>query len=66
MLALEGEAFQPLVWDRARGASSPVKLPQGKIVADNSELRWSPDGRRLFLNLRPEAWRAEAARRFRE
>jgi dipeptidyl aminopeptidase/acylaminoacyl peptidase len=43
-----------------------VKLPHGKTVADNSELRWSTDGDRLYLNLRPEAWRADAARRFRQ
>jgi dipeptidyl aminopeptidase/acylaminoacyl peptidase len=66
MLALEGDLFRPVIWDRASGAVAPVKLPPGKIAADNADLRWSPDGTHLLLTLRHEEWRAEAARRFRQ
>ena len=66
MLAVAGDAFQPMIWDRQSGAVTPVKLPAGKAAAENGELRWSPDGERLFLAVRPEAWRQAAAQRFQQ
>ena len=66
MLAVAGDAFQPMIWDRQSGAVTPVKLPAGKAAAENGELRWSPDGERLYLAVRPDAWRQAAARRFQQ
>jgi dipeptidyl aminopeptidase/acylaminoacyl peptidase len=66
MLALEGDRFQPVIWDRASGTVSPLKLLPGKIAADNADLHWSPDGARLLLTLRRQEWAAEASRRFRQ
>jgi len=66
MLALEGDTFRPVLWDRASAAVSAVKLPAGKSAADNSELRWTRDGSHLLLTLQREGWRAEAARRFQQ
>jgi dipeptidyl aminopeptidase/acylaminoacyl peptidase len=66
MLALAGDGFQPLIWERATGRVIAVATPPGKAAAENAELRWTPDGERLLVNLRPVAWRAAAAERFRQ
>lgn len=66
MLALSGEGYVPMVWDRASGRAVEITPPPGKIAADNAELRWSPDGERLLLNLRPAEWRKLAADRFKQ
>jgi|tagenome__1003787_1003787.scaffolds.fasta_scaffold20989455_7 dipeptidyl aminopeptidase/acylaminoacyl peptidase len=50
-------AFQPVIWDRESGRLTAVAAPQGKYVAENSELRWSADGKRLLYSLHALAWR---------
>ena len=64
LLALEGEGFAPIIWERANGKRTPVKLPAGMMVAGNSELHWTPAGDQLLLTLRPAAWRKQARDRF--
>src|SRR5215471_2251878 len=66
MLALVGDGFQPLIWERATGKTIAVAPPPGKVAADNSDLRWTPDGERLLVGLRPQEWRSAAAERFRQ
>src|SRR5437899_11699686 len=66
MLAMSGGMYVPAIWDRASGQPTVVALPAGKIAAENAELRWSADGARLLINLRPAEWRAKAAERFRQ
>jgi dipeptidyl aminopeptidase/acylaminoacyl peptidase len=66
MLAMSGDGYAPVIWDRATGQPTAVPLPSGKIAAENAELRWSADGARLLINLRPAEWRATAAERFRQ
>ena len=66
MLALAGNGFQALIWERATGKIVAVAPPAGKVAAENGELRWMPDGERLLVNLRPVEWRAQAAERFRQ
>ena len=66
MLAMSGDMYVPVIWDRASGQPTAVPLPAGKIAAENAELRWSADGARLLINLRPAEWRAKAAERFRQ
>ena len=57
-LQLNGDAFEPVIWDRATSKTATVKAPAGKYIAENSDLRWSSDGARLIYSLRTAAWRA--------
>lgn len=66
MLAMSGAAFVPVIWDRVSDKSADVPLPPGKIAAETTELRWTPDGEKLLINLRPAEWRTKAAERFRQ
>lgn len=64
MLILKGDAFEPIIWERATGKVVNVNVPGGKQAADNAELEWSADGLRLLLTLHSETWRKKAAERF--
>lgn len=66
MLVIENEALQVLVWDRATGATMSPKMPSGSYVAENSELRWSEDGKSLAFAARAESWKPRAKARFAE
>lgn len=61
MLVVRGEAFEPVVWNRASGRLMRVPVPPGTYVAENSDVRWSTDGRALAFAVRKNAWR-EAVR----
>jgi dipeptidyl aminopeptidase/acylaminoacyl peptidase len=50
-------AFQPTIWDRESGRVTTIAAPAGKYAAENSEFRWSADGKRLFYSLHTLAWR---------
>lgn len=64
MLVYQGEAFQPVIWERRSGRLTAARTPAGRYVAENSELRWTEDGTRLVLSLRTDQWRREAAAHF--
>jgi len=66
MLVVENDAVQVMVWDRASGATTAAKLSAGQYVAENSELRWSEDGKTLAFAARAESWKAKANSRFAE
>ncbi len=59
-LQLTGENFEPVIWDRASAKLTTVKVPAGKYVAENSDLRWTSDGTRLVYSLRALEWRKTA------
>ncbi|MGH7677185.1 MAG: S9 family peptidase, partial [Gemmatimonadaceae bacterium] len=63
-LELQGESFVPVIWDRTSSRSVVVRVPPGKYVAENSDLRWTNDGTRLLFTLRTEAWRRKARETF--
>ncbi len=65
LLALKGDWFEPVIWERATGKLINVNLSKSKIIADNAELEWTVDGSQLLLALRNEDWRKKAAERFR-
>src|SRR6185503_2306904 len=50
-------AYEPVIWERESGRLTTVRVPAGKYVAENSELRWCEDGRKIFFNLHTVAWR---------
>lgn len=56
MLLLQGERFVPHTWARATRKLTRLAVPAGSYAAENSELSWSGDGKRLFLALRDEKW----------
>jgi dipeptidyl aminopeptidase/acylaminoacyl peptidase len=66
MLVVENDAVQVLLWVRASGVTAAAKLPAGQYVAENSELRWSEDGKSLAFAARTEEWKANAKARFTE
>ena len=59
-----GSTFEPVLWDRASGKFTVVKVPAGKYVAETSDIRWLPSGSGLVFSLRTEEWRKAAAAQF--
>src|SRR5688572_1393445 len=55
-----GSTFEPVLWDRASGKFTVVKVPAGKYVAETSDIRWLPNGSGLVFSLRTEEWRKAA------
>src|SRR5687768_9163055 len=66
MFVVANGAQQLQVWDRATGRITSPVLPQGFYIAENSELRWSGDGKSLAFALRSNAWKERAKKRFDE
>jgi dipeptidyl aminopeptidase/acylaminoacyl peptidase/Flp pilus assembly protein TadD len=64
VLSLRGDRFEPVGWDRATGRARSLAVPAGQYVAENSELRWSNDGKRLILALRTDAWKRRVSAEF--
>ena len=64
MLALRGEFFEPVIWERNGGKVTTVKIPAGQYVAETSDLRWKPDGSGLVFSLRTLEWRKHAQEQF--
>ncbi len=64
LLVRQGESWQPVLWERAGGRLTPVAVPNGKYVAENSDLRWTDDGRSLVFSLHTTAWRDSARAHF--
>ena len=64
MLVLENDAFTVTIWNRVSGAFTTAKIPAGRYVAENSELRWTDDGKQLAFAVHTDAWRAKAKARF--
>jgi dipeptidyl aminopeptidase/acylaminoacyl peptidase len=64
MFVVANDALQLQVWDRATGKVASPVLPKGQYIAENSELRWTDDGKSLAFALRPSAWKERAKTRF--
>ena len=64
MLVRRGDAWQPMVWERARGRFTTIPVPAGRYVAENSDVRWSGDGRSVLFAVHTLAWRDSARARF--
>ncbi len=57
MLVFNGDVYEPVLWTRATGKSVTLKMPAGRYVAENSDARWSPDGKQLVLSVHTLEWR---------
>ncbi len=66
VLVAEGDQVVPVLFDRDAAKVTPVRLPAGRFVAENSELRWDRAGTRILVALRSQGWRNRTADRFRE
>lgn len=64
MLLYNGDIFEPAIWDRATNRFTVSHLPAGKYVAENSDLRWTPDGKQLVLAVHTAEWRKRARETF--
>jgi dipeptidyl aminopeptidase/acylaminoacyl peptidase len=64
LLLRDGDAFRPVIWERASGRIRNVPLPRGTVAADNVTPEWSDDGARLILAIRTEQWLRTAKQRF--
>jgi dipeptidyl aminopeptidase/acylaminoacyl peptidase len=60
MLVFNGDILEPVIWDRASGKTTAVKMPAGKYVAENSDVRWSADGRQIVVAMHTVEWRRKA------
>ena len=66
MFVIASETQQLQVWDRATGKVTSPVLPAGQYIAENSELRWTADGKSLAFAMRNNAWKERAKKRFNE
>jgi dipeptidyl aminopeptidase/acylaminoacyl peptidase len=66
MFIVANESQQLQVWDRASGKVTTAVIPAGQYIAENSELRWTGDGKSLAFALRTNAWKERAKKRFDE
>ena len=66
MFVVANDAQQLQVWDRASGKVTSPVLPAGQYIAENSELRWTADGKSLAFAMRNNAWKERAKKRFDE
>ena len=64
VLLFNGDVLEPAVWDRTSGRSTTLHLPPGQYVAENSDIRWSADGRDVLVAARTVAWRTAARTTF--
>ncbi len=60
MLVFNGDVYEPVLWTKATNKAVTLKLPAGKYVAETSDLRWSPDGKRLVFTTHTQEWRKKA------
>ena len=59
-LLYNGDVYEPAVWDRKADRVITVHLPAGRYVAENSDLRWTADGKSLVFAVHTMEWRKKA------
>ena len=55
-----GDVYEPAVWDRKVDRVTVAHLPTGHYVAENSDLRWTADGKALVFTVHTADWRKKA------
>jgi dipeptidyl aminopeptidase/acylaminoacyl peptidase len=60
MLVFNGDVYEPVIWTRATNKSVTLKVPAGKYVAENSDVRWTPNGKALVFSTHTQEWRKKA------
>ena len=64
MMELDGDWWQPILWERSSGGVRAIELPEGVELAENLTFYWKPDSSGLVFAGRPEKWRAEGRAKF--
>ena len=64
MLVLRNEAYEPVIWERASGKMTSVAAPTGSYVAENSDVRWTADGKSIVFALHRDAWKRTVREQF--
>lgn len=64
LLALRGDALEPVIWERETGRTRTLPLPPGWYVAENSDVRWGAGDSTVLLALRRDRWRPRVAAEF--
>ena len=64
LLAFNGDVYEPVIWTKSSGKTTTLNLPAGKYVAENSDVRWTPDGKKLVFTTHRLQWRNEARATF--
>jgi dipeptidyl aminopeptidase/acylaminoacyl peptidase len=59
-----GEALEPTIWNRATGKLTTLKVPAGKYVAEQSDVRWTAGGTKLVVALHTTEWKKKATAMF--
>jgi dipeptidyl aminopeptidase/acylaminoacyl peptidase len=57
LLLWNGDVYEPAVWTRATGKVATIKMPAGKYVAENSDVRWNAAGTQLVVAVHTTEWR---------
>lgn len=60
MLVFNGDVYDPVLWTRATGKSVTLRLPAGKYVSENSDVRWTPEGKGIVVTTHTNDWRKKA------
>jgi dipeptidyl aminopeptidase/acylaminoacyl peptidase len=55
-----GDVYEPAIWDRKADRVTVAHLPAGRYVAENSDLRWTADGKALVFTVHSTEWRKKA------
>jgi dipeptidyl aminopeptidase/acylaminoacyl peptidase len=64
-LSLNGEFLEPAIWNRATGKVATLKLPAGKYVAEQSDVRWTAGGTKVVVAVHSTEWKTRATAMFR-
>ncbi|UCE42755.1 MAG: prolyl oligopeptidase family serine peptidase [Candidatus Aminicenantes bacterium] len=49
--------YRLYIWHRESQEFEAIEIPQKFVVASNTQLAWSPDGKKLFFNVRDPEWK---------
>jgi dipeptidyl aminopeptidase/acylaminoacyl peptidase len=63
-LVLDGGVLHPTVWNRATGKLATHKMPVGKYVAEQSDVRWTAGGTKLVVAVHTTDWKNKATAMF--
>ncbi|MES2180004.1 MAG: prolyl oligopeptidase family serine peptidase [Gemmatimonadota bacterium] len=64
MLIFNGDVLEPAIWDKSSSKLTTLKLPAGSYVAENSDIRWSADGKSVLVASHTLDWRKSARETF--
>ena len=59
-LTWNGDVFEPTIWNRATGKLATLKMPAGRYVAEQSDVRWTANGTKVAVAVHTTEWRKKA------